>query len=152
MIEMLAETYILGCLGAAVFHNVFLPPNVCLLQVSRVLRPGPYLTRTNGSGATTGTTSLPSCLCLLVSGIHVMGCCSAFYLSFGVNTSLPYRDRSVMALFSPKGTVQGRQSIQRGECAFFNLTSYKSVKAMLFVHISLERKEWISWNNVSCNM
>ena len=49
-----------------------------------------------------------------------------------------------MALFSPKRTVQGRQSIQLGECAFSNLTSYKSVKAMLFVHISLERKEWIS--------
>ena len=44
-----------------------------------------------------------------------------------------------MALFSP----QGRQSIQLGKSTFSNLTSYKSVKAMLFVHISLERKEWL---------
>ena len=57
-----------------------------------------------------------------------------------------------MALFSPKRTVQGRQSIQLGEYAFPNLTSHKSVTAMLFVHISLERKEWISCNNVSCIM
>ena len=100
-------------------------------------------------GDETGTISSPSCLCLLVSGIHAVGCSSAIYLSVGVNTSLPCRDRSVMALFSPKRTVQGRQSIRLGKSAFSNLTSYKSVKAMLFVHISLERKEWISCNDVS---
>ena len=133
------------------FENVFLPPSVCMLQVSRVLRPGPSLTRSNRAGATTGTTSLPSCLYLLVSGIHALGCSSAIYLSFGVNTSLPCRDRSVMTLFSPKRTVQGRQSIQLGKRTS-KLTSYKTVKAMLFVHISLESKEWISCNNVSCIM
>ena len=57
-----------------------------------------------------------------------------------------------MALFFPQRTVQGRQSIQLGEYAFPNLTNYKSVKAMLFVHISLERKEWILCNNVLCIM
>ena len=41
-------------------------------------------------------------------------------------------------------------SIQLGKSAFSNLTNYKSVKAMLLVHISLERKEWISCNVVSC--
>ena len=74
------------------------------------------------------------------------------YLSFGVNTSLPCRDRSVMVLFSSKRTVQGRQSIQLDKRTFSKLTSYKSVKAILFVHISLERKEWISCNDVSCIM
>ena len=48
--------------------------------------------------------------------------------------ALPCRDRSVMALFSPRRTVQRKQSIQLGKSAFSNLTSYKSVKAMLFVH------------------
>ena len=52
------------------------------------------------------------------------------------------------ALFSPKSTVQGRQSIEIGKRTS-KLTSYKSVKAMLFVHISLERKEWLSCNDVS---
>ena len=85
------------------------------------------------------------------SGIHALGCSSAISFSFGVNTSLPCRDRSVMVLFSPKRTVQGRQSIQLGKRTS-KLTSYKSVKAMLFVHISLERKEWISCNDVSCIM
>ena len=42
-------------------------------------------------------------------------------------------------------------TIQLGESTFSNLTSYKSVKAMLFVHISLEKKEWISCN-VFCIM
>ena len=56
------------------------------------------------------------------------------------------------ALFSPKRTVQGRQSIQLGKRTFSKLTSYKTVKAILFVHISLERKEWISYNDVSCIM
>ena len=54
-----------------------------------------------------------------------------------------------MALFSPRRTVQGRQSIQLGEYAFPNLSS---VKAMLFVHISLERKELVICNNVFCIM
>ena len=57
-----------------------------------------------------------------------------------------------MKLFSPKRTVQGRQSIQLGKRTFSKLTSYKTVKAMLFVHISLERKECISCNDVSCIM
>ena len=154
---MFAKTYMLGCLAAANFlcsgfENVFLPPSVCMLQVSRVLRPGPSLTRTNRAGATTGTSSSHSCLCLLVSGIHALGCSSATYLCFGVNTSLPCRDKSVMALFSPKRTVQGRQSIQLGKSALSNLTSYKSVKAMLLVQISIERKEWLSCNDVSCIM
>ena len=52
----------------------FLPPSGCILQVSRILRPGPSLTRTNMAGATTGTTSSPSCLGLLDSGIHALGC------------------------------------------------------------------------------
>ena len=82
MIEMFAKTYMLGCLAPAIFQllkfsNVFLPPSVCMLQDSRVLRPGPSLTRTNRAGATTGTTSSHSCLCLLVSGIHVLECSSA---------------------------------------------------------------------------
>ena len=110
------------------FENVFLPPSVCMLLVSRVLRPGPCLNRTNGAGATTGTTSSPSCLCLLAAVFTLWG---AVQLSFGVNTSLPCRDRSVMALFYPKRTVQGRQSIQLGKRTFSKLTSYKSVKAML---------------------
>ena len=59
------------------FENVFLPPSVCMLQVSRVLRPEPSFTRNNKAGATTGTTSSPSYLGLLVSGIHVLGCSSA---------------------------------------------------------------------------
>ena len=50
-------------------------------------------------GGVLGTISSPSCLCLLVIGIHALGCSSAIYLSFGVNTSLPCRDRSVMAFF-----------------------------------------------------
>ena len=62
------------CFG---FENIFLPPSVCMLQVSRVLRPEPSFTRTNRAGATIGTTSSPSCLGLLVSGIHVLGCSSA---------------------------------------------------------------------------
>ena len=57
-----------------------------------------------------------------------------------------------MTLFSPKRTVQGRQSIQLGKRTFSKLTTYKSVKAMLFVRISLERKEWISCNDVSSIM
>jgi len=72
--------------------------------------------------------------------------------TFKFTTSLTCRHRSVMALFSSKRTVQGRQSIQLGKNTFSKLTSYKSVKAMLFVHISLERKECMSWNNVSCIM
>ena len=123
-----------------------------MLQVSRVLRPGPGLTRTNGAGATAQDNQLTFLIVFISSGIHAVGCSSAIYLSVGVNTSLPCRDRSVMALFSPKRTVQGRQSIQLGKSAFSNLTSYKSVKTILFVHISLERKEWISCNDVSCIM
>ena len=128
------------------FENVFLPPSVCILQVSRVLRPGPCLTRTNRAGATTGTTSSPSYLCLLVSGIHALGWSSAIYLSLG---STQCRDRCLTALFSHKRTVQGTQSIQLGKRTFSKLTSYKCVKAMLFVHINLERKEWIPCNDVS---
>ena len=77
---------------------------------------------------------------------------SLFFLTF--STLDVQLSVSRKALFSPKRTVQGRQSIQLGECAVSNLTSYKSVKAMLFVYmdISLEKKEWISWNNVSCIM
>ena len=80
--NMFAKPYMLECLAAVIFicsrfENVSLPPSVCMLQVSRVLRPGPCLTRTNRAGATTGTTSPPSCLCLLVSGIHGLGCSSA---------------------------------------------------------------------------
>ena len=80
--EILPKTYMLGCLAAAVFicfrfENVFLPPSGCILQVSRVLRPGPSLTRTNMAGPTTGTTSSLSCLGLLDSGIHALGCSSA---------------------------------------------------------------------------
>ena len=56
------------------------------------------------------------------------------------------------ALFSSKRTVQGRQSIQLGKRTFSNLTSYKIMKAKLFVHIRLERIEWISCNDVSCIM
>ena len=126
----------------------FLPPSACMLQVSRVLRSGPGLTRTNGAGATAQDNQLTFLIVFISSGIHAVGCSSAIYLSVGVNTSLPCRDRSVMALFSPKRTVQGRQSIQLGKKTS-KLTSYKSVKAMIFVHISLARKEWVSYNDVS---
>ena len=131
------------------FENVFLPPSVCMLQVSRVLRPGPCLTRTNRAGATTGTTSSPSCLCLLAAVFTLWGAVQPFVFLLG---STQCRDRCLTALFSPKRTVQGRQSIQLGKRTFSKLTSYTSVKAMLFVHISLERKEWISCNDVSCIM
>ena len=124
-----------------------------MLQVSRVLRPGPCLTRTNGAGATTGTTSSPSHLCFISSGIHALGGSSAIYLSFGVNTSLPCRDRSVMALFSPQKDSPGETiHSARQKKTFSKLISYKSVKAMRFVHVSLERKEWISCNDISCIM
>ena len=83
------------------------------------------------------------------SGIHALGCSSAIYLSFGVTQC---RDRCLTALFSHKRTVQGRQFIQLDKRTFSKLTSYTSVKAMLFVHISLERKEWIPCNDVSCIM
>ena len=61
------------------------------------------------------------------------------------------RDRSVIALFSPQKHSPG-ETIHSARKKDSKLTSYKSVKAMLFVHISLERKEWISCNDVSCIM
>ena len=57
----------------------FLPPSVCMLQVLRVLRPEPSFARNNGAGATTGTTSSPSCLGLLVSGFGVQFSHLAFF-------------------------------------------------------------------------
>ena len=69
------------------FENVFLPPSVCMLQFSWVLRPGPCLTRNNRAGATPRTTSSPSCLGLLVSGIHVWGAVQPF--SFLLVSTLP---------------------------------------------------------------
>ena len=70
-----------------------------------------------------------------------------FFLTF--STFVP--QLSVRRCFPTKRAVQGRQSIQLGRNAFSNLASYKSVKA-IFVHINLERKEWISCNDVSCIM
>ena len=61
-----------------------------------------------------------------------------FFLTFSTLAA----QLSVRRCFPPEGQSRG-QSMQLGKCACSNLTSYKSVKAMLFVHISLERKEWI---------
>ena len=82
MTEMFAQAYMLGCLAAAVFH-IFqvckcFSAAECLhvtgLEGSQTwTKPHPD----NRAGATTGTTSSPSCLGLLVSGIHVLGCSSA---------------------------------------------------------------------------
>ena len=154
---MFAKTYVLVCLAAVSFH---------MFQVLKKKSAAECLHVTGLEGSQTWTKPHPDqqgwshngyhqltfLFLLISSGIHASGCSSAIYLSFGVNTSLPCRDSSVMALFSSKRTVQGRQSIQQGKSAFSNLTSYKSVTAMLFVYISLERKEWISCNDVSCIM
>ena len=114
---------------------LFLLPNVCMLQVSRVLRPGPCLTRTNGSGATTGTTSSPSCLGLLAVVFKFWGAIQPF--SFLLGSTLPSRIgiEVLWRCFPPKRTVQGRQSNQLVKRTFSKLTSYKSVKAMLSLHI-----------------
>ena len=151
---MFAKTDMLGCLDAAYFHT---------FQVWKCFSAAECLHITGLEGSHHWTKPHPdqqgwghnrdhqlTLFVFISSGIHALGCSSAIYLSFGVNTSLPCRNRSVMALFSPKRTVQGRQSTQLRKSAFSNLTSYKGVKAMLFVHISLERKEWIPCNDVSC--
>ena len=87
--------------------NVFLPPNVCMLQVSKVLRPEPSFTRNNRAGATTGTTSSPSYLGLLVSAIHVLGAVQPF--SFLLGSALPSRARIevLWRCFPPKGQSRG---------------------------------------------
>ena len=89
------------------FENVFLPPSVCMLQVSRVLRPGPSFNRNNRAGATTGTTSSPSYLGLLVSAIHVLGAVQPF--SFLLGSTLPSRARIevLWRCFPPKGQSRG---------------------------------------------
>ena len=147
----------LECLAAVIFHT---------FQVWKCFSAAECLHVTGLEGSQTWTMPQPDqqgwshngdhqltfLFVFISSGIHALGCTSAIFFSFGVNTSLPCRDRSVMVLFSPKRTIQGRQSIQLWKKTFSKLTSYKSVKAMLFVHISLERKEWISCNDVSCIM
>ena len=48
-----------------------------------------------------------------------------FFLTFSTLAA----QLSVRRCFSTKMTVQGKQSIQLGECAFYDLNSYKSLKA-----------------------
>ena len=117
-----AKTYMLGCLAAANFH---------MFQVLKCFSAAEYLHVTGLEGSQTsimphpdqqgwshnGDHQLTFLFVFISSSIHALGCSSAIYLSFGVNTSLPCRDRSVMALFSPERTVQGRQSIQLGRNA-----------------------------------
>ena len=152
--QYFTKTYMLWCLAAAISHMFQIwkcfSASECLHVTG--LKGSQTWTKLHRAGATTGITSSPSCLGLLVSGIHVLGCSSAISLSFGVNISLPCKDSSVMALSSPQKNSPGETIHSARRICFPNLTSYKSVKAMLFVHISLERKKWISCNNVSCIM
>ena len=113
------------------FENVFLPPSVCMLQVSRVLRPGPCLTQTNRAGATMGTTSSPSCLCLLAAVFTLWGAVQPFIFLLG--STLPSRVGTEVSwrCFPPQKKNSPGETIHS---AFSKLTSYKSVKAMLFVH------------------
>ena len=154
--KMFVRTYMLGCLAAANFHMFQVWKCFFCRRVFACYRSRGFSDLDQTSPGPTGLEPQrgpPAHLLVFISsGIHALGCSSSIYLSFGVNTSLLCRDRSVMALFSPKRTVQGRQSIQLGKRDSSNLTSYKSVKAILFVHFSLERKEWISCYDVSCIM